>query len=48
MKIKVGTETLRFTHNDLNRFWKWIGQFRNKSEIIINNDWYNCSIHFDF
>jgi hypothetical protein len=48
MKIKVGTVTLRFTHNRLNRFWKWIGQFRNKSEIFINNDWYNCSIHFDF
>jgi len=48
MKIKVGTEILRFTRNDLNRFWKWIGQFRNKSEIFINNDWYNCYIHFDF
>lgn len=46
MKIKIGKEIIRISHNENNEFWKPIGMFGNISEIKIGDEWYKCSIKF--
>lgn len=46
MKLKIGKEKIRISHNEYNRLWKPVGMFSNIAEIKIDNEWYKCSLRF--
>ena len=45
LRINEGIE-LKFTKNKLNKGIRPKGMFQNRSEIMYNSRWYNCSINF--
>lgn len=46
MKIKIGTELIKITHNSLNTLWKSKGFYPNGAYLYIDNNWEGCSINF--
>lgn len=46
MKIRIGEDYLKITHNENNKFWKPLGLFWNITEIKIHDEWYRCGIKY--
>jgi hypothetical protein len=46
MKLNVGNEKVKISHNENNRFWNPFGQFHNIIKIKIGEKWYKCGLTY--